>query len=531
MKGMWRVLPVVLLCSLLGVIAACTTFGAYTNVPLPQGDKATLRPTEASAEQPEPIWIGSPRCFQRARPWGQDVLALTLSGGGSRAAVFGAAVMLELEDLGALDAVDLVSSVSGGSLPAALYALSRDPDEAPAGETGRIIWNRDNILTMTAQDMLGAWLWRWLRPDSILKYWFTAYDRTDLFADTLNSRLFGRVWSAKGYPTFEDLNTKRPTVILNATSFTAGRPRDFFAFTPWDFEEVLASDICDYDVGHAVAASAAFPGIFHYSTLSKFSGQEGLGDRAMPVSYVHLMDGGASDNLGLKGLDRAMEQLELCGEGSGRPPPADDACQDKRLVIVVDAQNGFQGREASRPDPRRLLDRLVDTNFLDAYDTLMQAGYGQLLRSFRRDVEEHESGQSDGAGVVHLALMTFIRDNWVGYDGQYGRIEECPRTPPTGSALSAAPDRDSRAVERACALEAIARRELGNGDGEGIRNKLLRIDTDWRIRPDEVACLQVAAYALVAGARAELQKFFGPGKPLKQQDKARFGRDKRDCLR
>src|SRR5437868_5394456 len=45
-------------------------------------------------------------------------VALSISGGGSRAANFGAAVMLELRQRGLLEQVDVISGVSGGTLPA-----------------------------------------------------------------------------------------------------------------------------------------------------------------------------------------------------------------------------------------------------------------------------------------------------------------------------------------------------------------------------------------------------------------------------
>jgi len=54
-------------------------------------------------------------------------IGLAISGGGSRAANFGAAVMFELADLGLLHRVDAISSVSGGSIAAAYYALQGYP--------------------------------------------------------------------------------------------------------------------------------------------------------------------------------------------------------------------------------------------------------------------------------------------------------------------------------------------------------------------------------------------------------------------
>src|ERR1051325_5789166 len=50
-------------------------------------------------------------------------IGLALSGGGSRAANLSIAVMLELQRLGLLEHVDVISGVSGGALTAAYYGL------------------------------------------------------------------------------------------------------------------------------------------------------------------------------------------------------------------------------------------------------------------------------------------------------------------------------------------------------------------------------------------------------------------------
>ena len=55
---------------------------------------------------------------------GDEFLAVAISGGGSRAAVFSAQVLFDLEELGIAKRIDTISSVSGGSLTAALYTLS-----------------------------------------------------------------------------------------------------------------------------------------------------------------------------------------------------------------------------------------------------------------------------------------------------------------------------------------------------------------------------------------------------------------------
>jgi predicted acylesterase/phospholipase RssA len=84
-------------------------------------------------------WSGAPpersidRCLADATRRDPDFIALAFSGGGSRAAVFSAAVMFELRRHGILQRADVLSSASGGSVAAALYAAScDDAQDCPA---------------------------------------------------------------------------------------------------------------------------------------------------------------------------------------------------------------------------------------------------------------------------------------------------------------------------------------------------------------------------------------------------------------
>src|SRR5207247_1963186 len=81
-----------------------------------------------------------------------------------------AAVRRERAGLGALDRVDAISSVSGGSLAAAYYMLQ--------GERG-IAFTRREVDARFARDFQLRWLVRWFDPRNALRYWFTAFDRSD----------------------------------------------------------------------------------------------------------------------------------------------------------------------------------------------------------------------------------------------------------------------------------------------------------------------------------------------------------------
>jgi NTE family protein len=66
-----------------------------------------------------------------------------------------------------------------------------------------------------------------------------------------------------------------------------------------DFEEI-DSDINEYEISRAVMATASFPAVFNFMTLHNF--KESNKNR-----YVHVFDGGNSDNLGLKSVIRIID--------------------------------------------------------------------------------------------------------------------------------------------------------------------------------------------------------------------------------
>lgn len=286
----------------------------------------------------------------------KNFVALTISGGGSRAAIFGAAVMFELQRYGLLDHVDLVSCVSGGCLTAAYYALSCDnPDDqvsCPKTTNGakRYAWTEAELYPLLERNLQWRWIGNWFWPNQIFKFWFTHFDRTDIMAETLSNNLFDRSILDNNQFRFRDLNPGRPNLAINATDATAGvESRFHFAFTPEKFQE-MHSDLDRYSIANAVMASASFPGVFNYVTLRDFHAQR----------YVHLLDGGAYDNLGLNALRVAM-----------RPNMDIPSGPEKRVVIIIDAFLALDTGLDKRAEVRGWSDYLVDSNFLIAYDTLL----------------------------------------------------------------------------------------------------------------------------------------------------------------
>ncbi len=242
-----------------------------------------------------------------------------------------------------LDRVDIISSVSGGSVTAALYALSCEPTKDPEDKCPRTVENtprcawtygsgdnpfevqKANRITDTDRlkdcgtvfkrmlpNFEWSWVGNWFWPENIVRYWFTDFDRSNIMAETLSDNLYDHSFLDGESLGFQDINPRRPALIVNATNFTRPSRRSkkaskdidlFFSFTKAKFKE-LHSNLDHYPIAYAVMASSAFPGVFSYVTLRDFSVEAGN-----KPEYFHLFNGGSADNLGLKPLEKIFEGL------------------------------------------------------------------------------------------------------------------------------------------------------------------------------------------------------------------------------
>lgn len=284
-------------------------------------------------------------------------IVLMFSGGGSRAAALGYGVLEELNrqkvliggrETTLLDSVDLVYGVSGGSVLAAYYAL-HGKDAIPAFEQNFL--KRDFQSQLIGQTLSLANLPRLASPE---------FGRGDLLQEQFENSLFGRT-------TFGDLAERRkgPFAVISATDMSLGSR---FSFTQ-EYFDIMCLNLSKLPVARAVAASSAVPLVFAPLTLNNNGGNcghtlpprleaafsQGDGDesrlqtqtrreflqqiraygdsRARP--YIHLLDGGLTDNLGLRGL---LDMTEIHPENMLRDPMFDNRVRDI-VVISVNAQN------------------------------------------------------------------------------------------------------------------------------------------------------------------------------------------------
>ncbi|MDB5849487.1 MAG: hypothetical protein JWP29_3239 [Rhodoferax sp.] len=258
----------------------------------------------------------------------QALVLLAFSGGGTRAAALSYGVLEELrrtqvtvrgDTHTALDEVDLVSGVSGGSFTALSYALY--------GE--RLFTEYEP--RFLKRDVQGELVRRGMSPSYWGKLGSAGYGRSELAADYYDEILFGGA-------TYADLlKTAGPAALVTGTDLSTGAR---FEFSQNAFD-LLCSDLGQVRLARAAATSSAVPVVLTPVTFRNYGGTcharlpawvadvtsgspsarpagrallryrdiERLQDSGASP-YLHVVDGGVSDNLGLRGMLEAFEELE-----------------------------------------------------------------------------------------------------------------------------------------------------------------------------------------------------------------------------
>ena len=255
-------------------------------------------------------------------PADQLFVCLSFSGGGTRAAALAYGVMVELrrteitwngKKIRLLDEVDCLSSVSGGSFTSAYYGLFGE-------DLFKTFYDRFLI-----RNIQGDLIKRAL-PDAF-KLASPYFSRIDVAGELYDQTVFeGKTYAALLAP------RRRPFVILNATDMVTG---EHFEFTQNQFD-FLGSNLTPYQVGRAVAASSAFPFLLTPLTLVNHAPLQGFKSEEYENAlkdfyadprrwlwadhqrtyldgtrpYIHLMDGGLADNIGLRSIERAYRSTD-----------------------------------------------------------------------------------------------------------------------------------------------------------------------------------------------------------------------------
>jgi NTE family protein len=279
-----------------------------------------------------------------------NLVILAFSGGGTRAAAFSYGVLEFLrktEIVGPkgnrvrlLDEVDVITGVSGGSFTALAYGLYGDKLFA------------DYEQRFLKRNVQGEIISRTLSPGNWTKLGSTAWGRSELAANLYDEILFNGA-------TFRDLDRGNgPLILVSATDISTGSR---FVFTQRTFD-VICSDLDAVPLSRAAAASSAVPVVLSPVTLNNYGGtcnrptpalvkmfldtdnpprpaarairslkaEEAFGD-SVNRPFLHLVDGGVSDNVGMRAVLDSLEVLEAFNE-AGVPTPLNRV---KRIIVFV----------------------------------------------------------------------------------------------------------------------------------------------------------------------------------------------------
>ena len=279
----------------------------------------------------------------------ENLVVLAFSGGGTRAAAFSYGVLEFLRRTEVktpkgkgrlLDAVDVITGVSGGSFTALAYGLYGDKLFA------------DYEQRFLKRDVQGELIARALNPGNWGDLWSTGWGRSELAARLYDEILFNGA-------TYGDLDRGDGPFIMVSTTDISNGGRVVFSQNIFN---LLCSDLNAVPLSRAAAASSAVPVVLSAVTINNYGGTcnysvppwvqlftqsanpprpaaraiREIKDAEPYVDgvhhpYIHLVDGGVADNVGMRGILDALAFLEALHD-AGQPTPLDRV---KRIIIFV----------------------------------------------------------------------------------------------------------------------------------------------------------------------------------------------------
>ena len=305
------------------------------------------------------------------------LFVLSFSGGGTRAAAFSygvlehlrrAEIVVDGQRRRLIDEVDMITGVSGGSFTALAYALYGD----------RLFSEYEE--RFLKRDVQGALVWRSLNPFNWSKFIGGSAGRSELAADYYDEILFEGA-------TFGDLLDKQtPVAIATGTDISSGSRLAFFQN---DFD-LLCSDLNKVRLSRGAASSSAVPVVLSAVTFNNYGGTCGFQYPAwvaavtkpdQPVRpsgralqryremqdfqnskerpYIHLVDGGVSDNIGVRGVLEAIEELSASAAFRGE---VGFGVIQRIVLLVVNARSSPRTDWDQRESPPGTIAQLLQSS-------------------------------------------------------------------------------------------------------------------------------------------------------------------------
>jgi NTE family protein len=403
------------------------------------------RPINPPLEQVEPDRGYRPALLlkQRENNDPTTLFVLSFSGGGTRAAALSYGVLEELRrteyvaDTGEtrrlIDEVDVITGVSGGSFTALSYALYGD----------RLFEEYEQrFLKRNVQGALSRRFF--LNPNNWFRLMSGNFGRSEIAAEYYDEILFEGA-------TFNDLLDRQgPAAIASGTDITFGAR---FAFYQEDFD-LLCSDLGPITLSRAAATSSAVPTVLSPVTLNNYAGGCGyrypawvddilkLDQHLRPAGrsleryrnmemfrdsaerpYIHLVDGGVSDNIGVRGVLEAFEEMNISRDFS----ESRDFDRIRRIfMIVVNAHSDHQKDWEKNASPPGTIKQLVQSSGVPierySFETVELMKDRAEVADMRRRLQIAEA-QLDGATLAEAEAM-YPRHDFYVMDVSFDKVRD-----------------------------------------------------------------------------------------------------------
>ena len=235
-------------------------------------------------------------------------IGLALSGGGYRAAAYHLGTLRALHKMNLLDKVDVISSVSGGSIIAAYYLLHKNESFEQIEQsfrkcmTSSPLWGAilNVAIVILLPILLGVIISWWFLFLYILLYWGFYLIPSSKWIVLYYNKLFFKNKKLKDFPDY-------PVIGINSTNIATGR---LFTFSKqdvggYDYKENGTSFIKGQEIpiSFAVASSTCVPSIFSPVIISKKYYEKNKFKETL------LIDGGLYDNQGAYILTESTNKL------------------------------------------------------------------------------------------------------------------------------------------------------------------------------------------------------------------------------
>ena len=335
-------------------------------------------------------------------------LGLALSGGGFRASFFHIGVLARMAEIGKLRRVEVISTVSGGSIVGAMYYVKlKKLYETTLSPTNEQLVQLVQELEIEFLEGVqkNIRMRTFLNPLKNLKMSLASYSRSDRLAELYDEFFYRPILSPKSeeminmrdlkispggkpahpdefnkpsphhfaaklpiFNTFlEDDACKLPILLINATSLNSGHNWRFEASRMGEPDVVGSKSLfmidknCRFNrprryedmpekpnntkLGHAVAASACVPALFHPLAISELYQED---------CRVQLVDGGVHDNQGIEALlDRKCDEM-IVSDASGHM--SDEMTPSTRIHHVLMRSNKILMDRVREEELKSILD-------------------------------------------------------------------------------------------------------------------------------------------------------------------------------